>query len=262
MESLHALKSGSNIPYEKYPPAKKIHQQYIAGAYEEENTMHTNLFYFDPNTIDAAGWKKLGVKESTIHTIQHYLSKNGRFRNPEDIRKIWGINATLAGRLIPYVSIKDSSALINSRISGTGINNSYKKPSYKQVDINQSDTVAWMELPGIGAKLSARIIHFREKLGGFYSIEQVGETFGLPDSVFQKIRPMLVLDRNELKQVNINTATFEELKQHPYIRYQLATQIIQYRKQHGNFSKSSDLKKIMTVTDSLFLKLEAYLQVN
>jgi competence ComEA-like helix-hairpin-helix protein len=55
------------------------------------------------------------------------------------------------------------------------------------VDINTADTTTWIALPGIGSKLSQRIVNFREKLGGFYKVEQVGETFGLADSTFKRL---------------------------------------------------------------------------
>jgi competence protein ComEA len=73
-------------------------------------------------------------------------------------------------------------------------------------------------LPGIGSKLSQRIIAFRNKLGGFYSVEQVGETYRLPDSTFQKIKPKLILGNNNVKQININAASIDEMKAHPYLR--------------------------------------------
>ena len=59
------------------------------------------------------------------------------------------------------------------------------------VNINTADTSAFIALPGIGNKLALRIVNFRDKLGGFYSIDQIGETYGLPDSVFRKIKPIL-----------------------------------------------------------------------
>ncbi|MEI9908826.1 MAG: hypothetical protein WDO71_03640 [Bacteroidota bacterium] len=43
------------------------------------STSSGSLFHFDPNTIDEEGWKKLGLKEKTIHTIQNYLRKGGHF---------------------------------------------------------------------------------------------------------------------------------------------------------------------------------------
>ena len=65
---------------------------------------------------------------------------------------------------------------------------------YSIIDVNTADTSAFISLPGIGSKLAARIVTFREKLGGFYSVEQIGETYGLPDSTFQKIKQWLKLE--------------------------------------------------------------------
>ncbi len=63
------------------------------------------LFTFDPNTVDSAGWKKLGLKDKTVRTIIHYREKGGRFRHPEDIRKIYGLRKEDADRLVPYIRI-------------------------------------------------------------------------------------------------------------------------------------------------------------
>ncbi|HEY4876127.1 MAG TPA: helix-hairpin-helix domain-containing protein [Puia sp.] len=65
---------------------------------------------------------------------------------------------------------------------------SFKKgKTYSTIDINAADTSAFSTLPGIGSKLSNRIITFRERLGGFYSTNQVAEIYGLSDSTFLKI---------------------------------------------------------------------------
>lgn len=69
----------------------------------------------------------------------------------------------------------------------------YKKPNYTTIDINTADTTAFIALPGIGSKLANRIVSFRSKLGGFNSVEQIREVYGLKDSVFQLIYPMLTV---------------------------------------------------------------------
>ena len=106
-----------------------------------------------------------------------------------------------------------------------------------------------------------RIINFRDKLGGFYKAEQVAETFGLADSVFQKIKSRLTLSNSAVKQFNINTASVDELKAHPYIKYNLANAIVQYRTQHGNFASVADIKQIMMVTEEMYSKAAPYLKV-
>ena len=240
--------------YLRYYPAngKKYYEKQPAGE----------LFYFDPNTLSAEGWEKLGVRDKTINTIRHYLSKGGKFHKPEDIGKIWGLHEYEVKRLMPYVAIpQETSSASNEKKSFE--NKIYINPKHSNtpVDINTADTIGFTTLPGIGNRLAYRIVNFRDKLGGFYKVEQVAETFALPDSTFQKIKARLVLANPAIKQININTATVDQLKIHPYIRYNLANAIVQYRTQHGKFGAVSDIKKIMLVTDEIYNKTAPYLSV-
>ena len=221
------------------------------------------LFYFDPNTLPAGGWIKLGVREKTANTIQNYTSKGGRFNKPEDIGKIWGLHEDEVKRLLPYVRITEKSQNKPSASTSPPAFNTYKKPTFSitAVDVNEADTAAFITLPGIGSKLANRIVSFREKLGGFYKVEQVAETFALHDSVFQKIKNKLVIKNPVVKKININTATTDELKIHPYIRFNIANAIVQYRTLHGQFATLDDLKKIMIITDDLYMKAGPYLTV-
>lgn len=220
------------------------------------------LFNFDPNTISAEGWKKLGLRDKTIATILNFRNKGGKFREAADIKKIWGLFPDEAERLMPYVSIAASSSESPERNYSNDFSKAkkYESRSYSPVDINNSDTTAWVALPGIGSKLSQRIINFRNRLGGFYAVSQVGETFGLPDSTFQKIKPLLQLD-GEVKKINLNVATLDELKMHPYIKYHLANALVQFRTQHGNYQSVEDIRKIMILTEDNFQKLKPYLAV-
>ena len=190
-------------------------------------------------------------------------SKGGRFYKPEDIGKIWGLHEDEVKRLLPYVRIesKPENKFAPERTVPT--TNTYEKPKFTiaTVDINEADTSAFIALPGIGNKLANRIIAFREKLGGFYKVEQVAETYALQDSVFQKIKGKLVISNSNVKKMNINNATMDELKVHPYIRYNIANAIVQYRNAHGNFLSVNDLKKIMIITDDIYNKVAPYLTV-
>src|SRR5665213_3136780 len=236
---------------------------YTPGYKNYESSKPVELFYFDPNTATATDWIKLGIKPRTAETIQKYVSKGGKFYKPEDIKKIWGLSEKDAQRLIPFVSIKNTP----KNFSNPGQNQIAEKTTFtkklllQKVEINIADTSEYIALPGIGSKLSKRIIAFREKLGGFYSIDQIGETYLLPDSTFQKIKPYLVVDSKAIKKLNINSASLEEMKSHPYIRYNTANAIFQYRQQHGNFNSVDEIKKIMTVNDDLYNKIFAYLTV-
>jgi competence protein ComEA len=239
----------NELPY--YQPSEKNHYNKQAKG---------ELFYFDPNTLAVTGWVRLGIREKTANTIQNYISKGGRFNKPEDIGKIWGLHEDEVKRLLPYVRIEAKpSAVFTTYKTSEPYKRSDKTNIITPVDINEGDTSAFITLPGIGSKLASRIIAFREKLGGFYKVEQVAETFALPDSTYQKIKPRLAISSTEVKKLNVNTATVDELKIHPYIRYNIANAIVQYRTTHGNFSTLNDLKKIMIITDDIYSKVSPYL---
>jgi len=204
----------------------------------------------------------MGIKKKTAQTIQKYIAKGGKFYKPQDIQKIYGLSQKDAAELMLYVSIAAiKKDLQPSQAKPVNLPVDPKKKSFLPVDVNVADTAAFIDLPGIGSKLSNRIVTFREKLGGFYSIDQISEIYNLPDSTFQKIRPYLVLNSKAIKKININLATLDQLKAHPYIKYAVANSIVTYRQQHGNYTDITDLKKLMLVSDELYNKLLPYLSV-
>ncbi len=247
-----------------------VHDDGSAGVYRRPSFARKNftsenlqvpLFYFDPNKISVADWQKLGVKEKTATGILHYVEKGGKFRQPADIEKIWGLSKELKQRLMPYIRIQPPEEKYYETRIPPHERKVYERKAIVVVDVNDADTAAYIALPGIGSKLAQRIISFREKLGGFYSVDQVGETFGLPDSVFQKIRLFLKMSEASIRKININTATQDELKIHPYIRWQVANAIVQYRQQHGSFSSIDQLKNIALLKEEAFSKIAPYLKL-
>lgn len=234
------------------------------------------LFAFDPNTLSADGWKRLGLRDKTIATIQHYIAKGGRFRKPEDLYRIYGLRREHCERLLPYVQLpvvqgdRTGAALkqpgqfpFAQRFNDTSSflrRNGWKERSAPAIiDINMADTTAFIALRGIGSKLALRIVRFREKLGGFYRVEQVGETWGLPDSTFQQIRSFLRCNAPVVRTVNINTAGADSLKLHPYISWQIANAIVQFRLQHGAFRSVDQLLQINIITPEILAKTGPYL---
>lgn len=264
MKQLEQKETDKSYSQTKYSEDNSFNYQYDRKANNYNNKTKGELFDFDPNTISAEGWKRLGLRDKTIGTIQNYLNKGGKFRNPEDLSRIYGLFPNEYERIAPYIKIQTTEEVKpynnkpdNKEKETVPVKN-YSK-NYAMVDINTADANELVALPGIGPSFSTRIISFRDKLGGFYSINQVAETFGLPDSTFQKIKQFLKLENTEVRKININTATVDELKNHPYIRYNLANPIIAYRNQHGQFSKVEDIKKIMIITDEIYTKISPYL---
>lgn len=259
--TVDSSRSNSNYqPNEDYADyARPKHEDYPKN-YKGE------LFNFDPNTLDPAGWKRLGVHEKTINTIQNFLAKGYTFRKPEDIKKVYGLSPKEAERFMPYIHISQKQASANSSFANRAnaaysTNTAFETKKIHIIDINTADTSAFISLPGIGNKLAARIVNFRQKLGGFSSVAQLGETYGIPDSTFQNIKTRLQCNNPALKTININTADVNELRAHPYLRWNIANAIINYRQQHGNYKSVEDIRKIDIITEELYNKLAPYLVI-
>jgi competence protein ComEA len=269
--------------YERNPKTTDDHEK--EKTVSETNEFRSAMFYFDPNKTAADDWKRLGISERLTQTILHYIQKGGHFQKADDLKKLYGLKPSDYERLSPYVRIAPSANGFKSHAgydtgsAGRALNSEktdsfyragvLKKESrqlfspklYSMTDINLADSATWARFPGIGEKLAVRIIHFREKLGGFYQSEQVGETFGLPDSTFQKIRPYLVFHPVSLNRIDLNTTSREILQSHPYIRWQLAKNILDFRLQHGSYRSVDELLQLAGMDSEKFEKLKPYLIV-
>ncbi len=224
-----------------------------------KNAFHpkARLFEFDPNSISVEEWMELGLNEKTAKTIEKFRIKGGRFYKAEDISKIYGLSGDDYTRLLPYVRIENDKK--NAPLRETKI---FSDRTHEAIDINIADSAAFEKLPGIGSKLASRIVNFRSRIGGFYSKHQLREVYGIHDSVFAKFEGRIILNNADVKKININLATAEEIKSHPYFKWPLANAIVNYRKQHGDFKTIDGLKNIASVSDSIFLKIRNYITVN
>ena len=220
--------------------------------------LKASLFYFDPNKLDAVGWEKLGLRKKLVQTILNYRSKGGKFRQPADLYKIWGMQQVDADRLIPYVTI-EKEAPIERKNSPAVIINQKLVAEPKIIDINTATVADWQILPGLTLPISSRIVNFRDKIGGFKRIEQVKKTYGLTDSVFQLITPFLRLEKIPEALININTASVAQLQQCKFISTEIAKAIVVYRNAYGPFLEVDDLKKIIFISIEQLEKMKPFI---
>ncbi len=234
---------------------RKVNQRW--GYKNRASSPKRALFVFNPNTADAEEWLKLGVKESVVNTIMKYREKGGLFQKPEDLRRIFGLSPTFCEALIPFVRIPENQVTLSKPASAFR----QSRKSVTNININEATLEDWKMLEGIGPGYAQRIINFREKLGGFYSIEQVAETYGLPDSIFQKIKPWLVFSNGPYRTINLNEVSSDDLKKHPYIDFRIANNIVSFRNQHGAFESIADLRKIASLSSDLYDKIHLYMNI-
>ena len=158
----------------------------------------------------------------------------------------------------------------NNLPEGTTKNSQSKYPVYvKQVKftanefiyLNEKDTTEWKKVPGIGSSFSARIVKYQNLLGGFRSIEQLKEVYGVTDEVFDKIVPYVRVNKNfTIVKLNINKSEFKEILAHPYINYEQTKAIVNLRKRTGDISSLSELTMLEEFSPSDIQKITPYIE--
>ena len=129
------------------------------------------------------------------------------------------------------------------------------------VEINSADTSELNILKGIGNTMAARIINYRNKLGGFIRTEQLLEVYGISNEAYERIAGQIILNIKTVKKININFATAFEMDNHPYLNYREAKAIEKYRTENGSFTATSQLLEKHVLSFETYNKIKDYLVV-
>ena len=190
---------------------------------------------FNPNTADSATFRRLGLPAWMARNILRYREKGGRFRRTEDFRKIYGLTEEQYRQLLPYMDIPPEKApqlavrLYNPPADTDSVKRPYKYPAGTVVALNSADITQLKKIPGIGSGIARMIAGYRERLGGFYRIEQLEEIH----LDYRRLREWLSIDTTGIRRIDLNTASAQRLHNHPYIDFYQAKAIVEYRRKHG-----------------------------
>ena len=160
-------------------------------------------------------------------------------------------------QLIPFINIENLKS--NNIKPVYPEKTTFAKKEKVMVELNSADTLLLTQISGIGPAFAKRIAKYREKLGGFFFKEQLMEVYGIDSTKYNEISDQIKINTANVKKININTAEFDEIKNHPYLKYKQINAIIQYRKQHGKYKTIEDLKKVIILTPQIIQNIAPYL---
>ena len=224
------------------------------------NPADIKFFDFDPNLINDNQWAQLGLSKKQIKVVRNYVSKGGKFFKKEDLKRIYSIPESQYQLLEPFIKIPARGLKSNypDKKHFNKVNHSSLKAQLPIIELNAADSVQLLKIRGIGPAFASRIIRFRNRLGGFYKLEQLREVYGIDSLKFSQVKAQIQVDRNLIQKINVNSANFDNFKKHPYLSYKQINALIQYRRQHGNFQQIDDLKKIVVLNEEIIRKIEPY----
>lgn len=265
---------------EKLPDKKPQYENYkksnFTNSYAKKNwdAKASKKFEFDPNTASEQQLNDLGFPKYVSSTIVKYRNKGGKFKFKEDLQKIYVLKPEIYQLMEPYITLPSKNQQISSDYAENKVitedaipvtftpkpnNTSFKpKPEIKPFDINTADTTQLQELRGIGRVFAYKILKFRDALGGFKDIDQVSETYGLNPEVMDEIKKRTFVGK-KIQLIKINSV---ESFKHPYLKPNQIKVVLNYRKQHGNFSSIEDFKQIKVLTEEDINNIKPYLDFN
>ncbi len=232
------------------------------------------LHPFNPNTADSATLTQLGLSPWIARRVLRYRAKGGVFRIKSDFKRMYGLPQATYERLYDYIQLpeeKRASASTaakgqTSRKEKSGAssfergNNAAERR--EPLNINVADTGSLKRLPGIGSTLSARIVKYRQLLGGFHRLEQLEEVYHMSERGAASLRSeAYVAEGNTVTPLNINRLDVKTLAQHPYISWEVARAVVNHRRDYGNYQTLEDLREVYLIDEELFAKLTPYLEI-
>ena len=205
------------------------------------------LYLFNPNFITDYKGYKLGMSIQEIDRLLAFRRENKYVNSPEEFQNVTKISDSLLNLISPYFKFPD---WINNKKQNRTIKEyeAYQNEAFVKkeriiiIDINQATKEDLVKIYGIGEAISVRILKQKETLGGFVSMEQMQDIWGLsPEVIENLITHFKVLAVPRFKKIEVNNASLRELSQFHYFRYALAKEIVTYRSMNGNIKNIEDL---------------------
>lgn len=171
----------------------------------------------------------------------------------------------------PSSSSLSSSSSPSKKKLPEEVSSSVQKPFYRKktarvekypkgtiVELNTADTLILKKVPGIGSAFSNRIVKYRNLLGGFYSVVQLSEVYGIDEERYQALRGWFCVNPELIRKKQINRLPADSLPRHPYINYRQAKAIRMLIKQQGKLSGWENLSLLEEFTEFDRERIEPY----
>jgi DNA uptake protein ComE-like DNA-binding protein len=238
-------------------------------AFQMPSTAHAKRSYArlwkrcNPETLTATDWQRLGLSPKQAASLLRFKDKYG-LRSLSQMQQIRVLPSALLKQISDSLSFEPApntqTRVVNQDENALIIKRQDAKRQFDKLDINSATEVMLVALPGLGSYTAAKIIAYRERLGGFLALDQLQEIQGVKPEILQNVLPYLVLEQG-VKRMSINEVSYETLKQHPYLTWNQANSIIKMRKQKGAFKDLKELKESVLIDDDTYKKLLPYVSL-
>lgn len=252
-------------------------EQYKKELYAQLNK-HSIIKEFNPNTDSIGALINAGLPKKVAYNLVKYRRAGAYFKRKEDLKKVYGLSDSLYIAISDYVVITPSLNNHSKSYRQVNIAATQKRTGKKnlggfeegesirknrpKIDCNTADSAGLTRIKGIGPILAARVIKYRELLGGYAHKSQLLEVYGIKEENYKTIESQIFLSDGNLQIININVASFKRLNKHPYLTYNQTKSLLRYRDIMLRFDSVALILQHHLVDSQTYENLKPYLCVN
>lgn len=238
---------------------------------------------FDPNTADSLTLIGVGLKPWQVHNLLQYRRKGGRWRQPDDFARLYGLSDSAFRALRPYIAI-DTLPFYQERQLRKALRDSvrrtdsiYRDSLYRAhsdslyparrikkdtvLDLNAADTTELLLIRGIGPFAARSILRYRAQLGGYYSPDQLHE-LARQDArlaTLDTLTAFFFATPDSIRPLNVNHCSVRRLASHPYLNYTQAEAIYDLRHKRLAIRSIDEIRLLPCFTADDITRLTPYL---
>jgi DNA uptake protein ComE-like DNA-binding protein len=187
--------------------------------------------------------------------IAQFTEEEQRYNDSlEEVKKVWQKRQPYTPQ--KYMQYSGYQSLDSGKMQKWNISEKY---TIVKINLNSCDTLEMMKVPLFGRKRATKLIEYREKLGGFHSLQQIREVYILQNITLEHLEKYFMVNSQDIRKITINTATYEELMKHPYFDAYLTKSILYYRKKNLYIRNIEEFKQATNLYQELLEKVEPYL---
>jgi competence ComEA-like helix-hairpin-helix protein len=225
------------------------------------DTIEIRMHLFDPNTADSTTLVHLGFKPWQAKNMLKYRAKGGKYRQAEDLKRLYGMTDSMYQALLPYIHIvrEEMDSLVRDSVQRDSLPRWVSEKKDTVLNLRTADTTELKLIRGIGSYRARQIVRYREQLGGFVRVEQVLEAKGMEQLTADSVLKYFVLDSVRVEQIDINHASVQRLSKHPYLRFEQAKAIYELRRRKIRLKSVNDLQVLDCIDAKTLEKVAPYL---
>ena len=228
---------------------------------KQRDTIAIRMEVFDPNTADSSTLVHLGFKPWQAKNMVKYRAAGGKYRKPEDLKKLYGMTDSMYQALTPYIYIarEEVDSVAVDSLRKDSLPRWEKENKDTILNLRTADTVELKMIHGIGSYRARQIVRYREQLGGFVSVEQVLEAKGMENVDADSLLAHFWIDSVKIEAMNVNSVGVQRLSRHPYLRFEQAQAIYELRRKKIRLDSIQQLQQIECISAETLEKIAPYL---